>query len=845
MKKRIFALVLALIMVFSMTACGGKNGEDEQIKTLAHELGFGYLAQYSDLNAELNWINTVSSAQGMLYFYGDYYNEETYESATKLYCVNPDTGETSEIPVPAMNNSEGVSEYIQSISVCADGSGYWMLMERYTYEPYVDEDGDGIMPLIEEAVPYDVPAEEEMPEEEVDTEEVAEEDAGVAADYEVQMLSSVAVAVPAVEEVYVEDDFYSEDMIYEEPQSQYFAKKLDMSGNILLELDLTEVTKELDYFYPQAVAQNAQGDLVIASDDKIFLFGSDGNAKDTIELDGQWIQYMATTGNGTVVASFYDYENGSMVACRVEDGALSEPLNITGFPETGNMMLYSGDGDTLLINDGTYLYSLDVNTGVATKMLSWLDSDINGGSLNGIVASGADKVMVLVANYSNDGMTEYELGILTKTPVEQIPERTILTLGAIYLDDILRNAVIDFNRSNETYRITLIDYSVYNTTEDYSLASQQLDRDVVSGNCPDIVSLTTGHEDKYISKGALADLTTFFEKDETVSLDDLLSGPLQAYTVDGKLYGLPTSFYVQTMLASKKLVGDLDSWTMTELGQIIQNLDDSVTVMDYCDQSSFLTQMVYQNLEQFVDYGKATCSFNGQEFKDLMQVSSYLPTTEEYEASIEAENEAMENGTYMYYDTYQKVQAGEQLLVSEYISGTYSVKYLYNLYTEENGFAKLGYPQAGGNGALLGVDGGLAISATGKNQDGAWEFVKALLSDEVQEDVWNFPIKISAFDETMAELMERSYYMEGDEKVYYDDYGYIGDTEYILEPLTQAQLDDFKVFVNGATTSGNYDEEIITIITEEVGAYFSGDKSVDEVADLIQNRVTIYLGETS
>lgn len=838
MKKRVLALVLALAMLLSLAACGGKEETESEFKTLAEELGYGYLSEYSDLNVDLNWINTVSSAQGMLYFCGDYYNEETYESATKLYCVNPDTGETTEVPVPAMENSEGVSEYIQSISVCPDGSGYWMLMERYTYEVYTDEDGDGIMPIEEEAVPYEEGSVvEELPVEELPAEDASTaEDPSLAGEYEVQLLTATAVAIA---EPVVEDG-----TVYEEPQNQYFAKKLDMSGNILTEIDLTKATQDLDYFYAQAVAQNSKGDLLVASDDMILVFGSDGTQKPTVELQGQWIQYMAATGNGTVVASFYGSESGGMVACRVEDGALSQPIDITGIPETSSLMLYPGDGDTVLLNDGTYLYSLDVNTGVATKMLSWLDSDINGGSLSGIVANGEDKVMVMVSDYGNDGVS-YELGTLTKTPVAEIPERTILTLGAIYLDDVIRNAVIDFNRTNETYRVALVDYSVYNTNEDYTLASEQLDRDVVSGNCPDIVSLTTGHEDKYIAKGVLADLSALMEKDGTISMDDLLTGPLQAYTVDGKLYGMPTSFYLQTMLASKKLVGDMDSWTMAELEEIIKNLDESVSVLDYCDQTSFLSQMVYQNIDMFVDYGKATCSFDSQEFKDLLAASAHLPTQEELDAAIQAENEAMESGNYMYVDTYQKVQSGEQLLVSEYISGSYSVKYLYNLYTEENGFAMLGYPQASGNGALLGIDGGLAISASSKHQEGAWEFIKSILSEDVQEDVWSFPITISAFDEMMAEAMEKSYYMEGDEKVYYDETGYIGDTEYPLEPLDQEQVDDFKAFINGASTSGNYDEDIMKIVNEEAGAYFAGDKTADEVADLIQNRVTIYLGETS
>ncbi len=94
--------------------------------------------------------------------------------------------------------------------------------------------------------------------------------------------------------------------------------------------------------------------------------------------------------------------------------------------------------------------------------------------------------------------------------------------------------------------------------------------------------------------------------------------------------------------------------------------------------------------------------------------------------------------------------------------------------------------------------------------------------------------------------MEKDFYTdENGEKVYYDQSTYIGDTEYTLEPLTQEQVDDFKAMIDGASVAGNYDSDIMDIINEEAEAYFSGDKSAEDVAALIQNRVGIYLGETS
>ena len=42
---------------------------------------------------------------------------------------------------------------------------------------------------------------------------------------------------------------------------------------------------------------------------------------------------------------------------------------------------------------------------------------------------------------------------------------------------------------------------------------------------------------------------------------------------------------------------------------------------------------------------------------------------------------------------------------------------------------------------------------------------------------------------------------------------------------------------------GNTNVELSTIIFDEVGGYFSGQKSAQDVADVIQNRAGIYLSE--
>ena len=844
--KRGAAILLSGAMCLSMAACGDKGGSKDskkETKTLAQELGYGYLSDYHDLDVELDWINSgnVSTAQGKLYFAGQFYNDEAGTSEARLYAADPTTGEVTEIPMTPLKSDDNSSENLQAVTVSPDGSSYWTIIDRYVFGSYEDDTADASSAGAEEAATEEAAGEEAPAEEAAGEEAPAEEAAGDEA--------------PAEEaEAPIDDTAEAEASTTEEPaidegytggndQETYTAYKYDMSGNQLLEIDLTEiVSADQDWFYPQYVAQDGEGNLYIAGDSKIYCFGADGSEKEHIAMDNQWIMNLVSTGDGTVVAEYFADGEGTPTLCKVENGKLGDAITITGDGDSSSMNFFSGSGNTLMASDGNYLYSVDIGTGVSTKLLSWLDSDINASNLTGVAAVGDDQILVLCNRFSMKGNNTFEMGTLTKTPASEIPERTLLTLGAEYLDSSLKDAVIDYNRKSNEYRITLVDYSQYNTDDDYTLGSQQLDRDVISGNCPDIISLSTGHQDKYIAKGALADLSTLMEKDDSISQDNLVAGALKAYTSDGKLYGMPYSFNVQTLIASVKLVGDRTSWNMADMAQVIEGLDDTVTVMGYTTQVGFLQQMVYQNMNQFVDYGKATCSFDSDAFKQLLTASAKLPTEDELYGDNSDEVAISSD------DGYQMLQSGDLLMTTSYISGdSYSLKEFYGIYNNKDfGMVNIGYPTDEGSGVQVSVSGGLAISAKSKYTDVAWDFIKTLLSDDFQGDQWNFPVTKSALDKALAEAMEQDYYTdENGEKVYYDQSTYIGDTEYTLSPLTQEQVDDFKAMVDGASVGGNYDTDIMDIINEESAAYFSGDKSAEDVAALIQNRVSIYLGETS
>ena len=73
----------------------------------------------------------------------------------------------------------------------------------------------------------------------------------------------------------------------------------------------------------------------------------------------------------------------------------------------------------------------------------------------------------------------------------------------------------------------------------------------------------------------------------------------------------------------------------------------------------------------------------------------------------------------------------------------------------------------------------------------------------------------------------------------------VGEFQVEIEPTTQAEVDQVKDLVyNTTAVSGAASSDITNIINEETEAYFSGQKTADEVAKIIQSRMQVYLSET-
>ena len=91
--------------------------------------------------------------------------------------------------------------------------------------------------------------------------------------------------------------------------------------------------------------------------------------------------------------------------------------------------------------------------------------------------------------------------------------------------------------------------------------------------------------------------------------------------------------------------------------------------------------------------------------------------------------------------------------------------------------------------------------------------------------------------------MEDPFYFEDGQKTYYKESVYTPQGQKEIEPISQERLDYVKNFIYSCNTLRSGNESIISLVNEEASAYFNNQKSLDDVAGVVQSRVEIYVRE--
>lgn len=298
----------------------------------------------------------------------------------------------------------------------------------------------------------------------------------------------------------------------------------------------------------------------------VIVLDKDAKLLAKIDTGSEWVNSMGVTADGKVLIT----RHGSGVGMECVELDLAQKAMGTvhsGMPSSYNSgALTPAPEGGLLVNDGSKLWKYDLETGTAEEILIWTDCDINGSYIQMIQPLEDGRIAVYSENWSN-GNNSKEIAFLTKKEASEIPQKKIITLATMYSDQNIQEAVVNFNKQNDTYKVRIVTY--YDDATEWSENKYQdavtaMNNAITSSNCPDIIDLAYGNVDTYVSKGLLADLSPYLES-SSVKREDFVETVLNAYTFDNRLVCIPTGFSISTIIGRTSQLGDRTSWTIKDI----------------------------------------------------------------------------------------------------------------------------------------------------------------------------------------------------------------------------------------------------------------------------------------
>lgn len=640
----------------------------------------------------------------------------------------------------------------------------------------------------------------------------------------------------AVENSSYEDSSDPDNYVYED---RYYLSCWDVNGQFLWSEQIAGSSGE-EYSWCNYLLDGGEGKALVimgGSRYEAVVYDTEGTEVSRTELDSEIFDktslvYTQEDGTMMMITHDDDWTKRYISSFDLNTGKEGEKTELPFSEYSYN--LYQGSKTDLLLTNSTGIYTWNVGDMEPTPLMNYVNSDLSANNLNYIQQIDDQH---FVGIYNDLDTWKQKCAYFTYVDPADIPDKQVLVLGSEYLESSLKSQVIEFNKTSKEYRITIKDYSIYNSNDDWNAGVTRLNNDITGGQCPDILVMNNvGNYSNYVSKGALADIGKLLEEDEELGQLEYLQNVWDAFSINGKLYAVIPSFSVRTMAAKKSLVGEPESWTMADVEAVLETMPEGATAFSQLLRSTYIYYMMSYSGSDFVNLETGKCNFNSQSFIDMLEYAKTLPA--------EFPEDYWENYDYTFYESQWR--ENRTLLYDLYIGNISDCKYQIKGYIGEE-VSFVGFPTEESNGSVISTGSNMyMISAKSKHIDGAWQFVRQFLTEEYQTSDENYcmPVLKSAFLEKAKKATERPYWTDEDgNKEYYDDTWYINGEEIILEPFTQEEVDAICEFIYTVNRTDYYSEDILNIITEDAEAFFSGQKSVQEVVEIIQSRAQIFVNE--
>ncbi len=519
------------------------------------------------------------------------------------------------------------------------------------------------------------------------------------------------------------------------------------------------------------------------------------------------------------------------VLCPVNpaNGELGDPIELPPELTGAHTKFLTGAGYDLYASTNTallgvnFVFDKDGNAVCQTEtVIDWAMSELTPTELADFCIANPDTIAVRQSP-AVDRFKETHLLLLTHIPPEEVVEKEIITLAMLDQCWIMPRLVTAFNKTSDTHRIVIKDYTIYETERRKTF----FDAEMAAGSVPDMVFLADYWDqslsESYTQAGLFADLVPLLEADETFPTEDLLGQVTKPYRDEaGAQYVFPLHPRYETMWADPALFDGPP--TVAEVVEAAKSLSSPGLLMGRERELYFY--LVEGLFNQLTDLEAGTCHFDDGTLAAILPWLNTLQSTD--------------------------VETTEPLIHT--LESRHSGLVSWVLEREKYGGSRIpiGWP---GDGETLYADSQLGIffgiTATSQHKALCVDFLEVLLANAQETYTNAFYFREQVYDALAAYadktilLTASGTYTVPDERLEDADYmakypGYSPDGSRRIK-LTQADAEAFIAFLDDIDAVLPTSTELYWIYREEV--FGSENRSPEEVAAAIQSRASIYLAE--
>lgn len=600
------------------------------------------------------------------------------------------------------------------------------------------------------------------------------------------------------------------------PNYTYMLAKYDTQGKELFVSDITDFLNTEGS--RKSIEVDGEGRIYISDNTSMWLFDANGEPAGRVGsgtgMGGRVNSFCRGTDGRVYVVITENDGNGNITnlwTVNYEEKELEN--NCSDFPPAD--VLYQNAEGNFVLHDGVSVYEYDVRSREAEKLFTWLDCDMNGLYVTGFGEMSDGRITAVFQDWQSH---DSGLAVINRISADQVIPKQEIVLGMMFPDLDIEAAVTKFNKRNQDYHVTIRYYVDQNNGSETAVSDAliRLNIDIASDNCPDILNLDRINVKQLADKGVFEDLIPYLEQG-SVDRSDLLENIVENYTFDDKLICIPDSFAIRTIVGSRALVGEEMGWTLDEMIALADDHPDA-ELFDKTYKEGMLEYCLAYNMDNFVDWETGSCNFDTDEFKRLLRFAAQFPDMED----IMYDDTDDENQP----STFERIRNGEVLLCNTVINQLDEIQYYVEMF--DGPVTCIGYPNAEGRSeSILVPFGTYAITSKSNVKEGAWAFLESYLTRENPLSRPGFPYSRSELEHMAA---SQSIHITG---------------TYEYRTPTQEEIDIVLELIEITRLGSDNDEQIMNIIGEDAATFFQGQKSVDEVAETIQRRVTVYVSENS